>query len=112
MSDDLVDLSDILPTFVELASASLPPVSLPGASFAPRLLGKTSAQSPGRTWVFAEGGKRSWVRDRRWKLYADGQLFDVAADPEEKRAHGPLDPPVEARRARARLEAAQRSLSR
>ena len=59
---DLMDFSDFLPTFAELAGASLPAgVELDGKSFAARLRDGT----PGpRTWAFAQGknGKRFFVR--------------------------------------------------
>ena len=81
---DLMDFSDFLPTFAELAGASLPAgVELDGKSFAARLRDGT----PGpRTWAFAQGknGKRFFVRTQRYKLYSDGLFFDAATDPEEK----------------------------
>ncbi len=97
--DDLVDMSDFLPTLVELGDVALPEGgSLDGHSFAPRRRGQSGK---GREWVYAERGKsRFWVRSQRWKLYNDGKLFDVAADSEEK---SPLDPntePAEATAAR------------
>jgi arylsulfatase A-like enzyme len=80
--DGLVDLSDLLPTFAEIAEAPLPSdINLDGASFAPLLRGDTDT---GRPWVYAEkrDGNR-WVRTQRWKLYHDGRFFDMDADPEE-----------------------------
>ena len=94
---------DFLPTFAELAGGAPPEgVTLDGRSFAPALQGRTCE---GRRWVFAEHGKESWVRTRRWKLYRDGRLFDLREDPEEAR---PLPDDIttrEATHARAELGA-------
>ncbi|MBC8357065.1 MAG: sulfatase-like hydrolase/transferase [Planctomycetes bacterium] len=83
VADDLVDFSDFLPTLATVTEAKLPTgVSLDGHSFAARLV---DGQPSSRTWAFAEHGKRYWVRDRRWKLYDNGKLFDIASDPREER---------------------------
>jgi len=80
--DDLVDFSDILPTFADLGGGKLPARDLNGISFAGRLLdGKPST----RKWAYSErkGGLR-WVRTRQHKLYSNGNLFNLKADPDEK----------------------------
>lgn len=108
--DDLVDVSDLYPTFLELAGRDPAGAGrIDGQSFVPRLVhGK-----PGpREFVFAEHRGPSFVRDRRWKLYRDGRLFDVPADPLEK---SPLSGEAlsgEAVRARERLEAIYRRWDR
>lgn len=95
--DDLVDFSDILPTFLDLAGASLPAgEELDGVSFADRLRGQGA--SP-RTFAFCEeavlpkpGGVEpdgtssglQWMRTQDWKLYNDGRLFHMAEDPSEQ----------------------------
>ncbi len=81
--DDLVDMSDFLPTLVELAGSQVPnQPRIDGVSFAGRLLGKNT---PGRRWAFSEQQGKSWVRTARYKLYDDGRLFDVANDVKEKK---------------------------
>ncbi len=80
--DGLVDVTDVYPTIVELAGANLPQVPIDGHSFAPQLLGKSDATS--RKWVFAEHKGRSFVKDLRFKLYDDGEMFDLNADPQEE----------------------------
>ncbi len=79
--DDLVDVSDFLPTLAEIVGGELPgEVKLDGRSFAKRLLG----EGPGhREWVFAEHKENAFVKNRRWKLYSDGRLFDLQKDPNE-----------------------------
>jgi arylsulfatase A len=80
--DSLTDVSDILPTLAEAASAPLPQtVKLDGRSLWPTLRGEACS---GRNWVFAEHKQRCFVRDRRWKLYSDGNLFDMQTDPDEQ----------------------------
>ena len=87
--EDLVDFTDMLVTFAELADADLPQDrTIDGRSFAPRLTGE--GESP-REWIFCHywgfGRKqdeaRTSVHDARWKLYDDGSFFDLDVDPEE-----------------------------
>jgi arylsulfatase A len=104
--DDLVDFSDFLPTLAELGGGRAPKgVKLDGVSFAPRLLGK---KATGRQVAYAEQGKRWWVRSQRWKLYDDGRLFDLKADPQEKKPVPVAGQSKETAAARAELRKALR----
>ena len=84
--DDLVDFSDFLPTFLDLVGSSVPEdLQIDGQSFAPVVLGKPYEP---REWAFSEwaaakDGGRRWVRTKKWKLYEDGRLFNMVADPHE-----------------------------
>ncbi len=83
VADDLVDFSDFYATFAEFArspSATVPTID--GQSFASCLSGDGPAT---RKWAFSQGRGKHWVRTRRWKLYNDGRLFDVEANPAEKK---------------------------
>ncbi|MCH5372650.1 MAG: hypothetical protein JJ992_01635, partial [Planctomycetes bacterium] len=81
-NDDLIDFSDFLPTLASLAGADLPrDVTIDGRSFTPQLRGR--AGDP-REWVFTEWSGKAWVRDKRWKLYRQGTLYDLQLDPDEK----------------------------
>ncbi len=73
-------------------------VKIDGRSFLGQLRGSSDDS---RGWTFL--GKA--VRDQRWKLYQDGQFFDVQADPMEKQPIRPGDESPEGRAARARLHA-------
>ena len=112
--DDLVDFSDFLPTFTDISGAALPHDRvIDGRSFLPRIWGEKGTP---RDWIFChywERGRdksktKEFVRDRRWKLYDDGRIFDLQADPLET---SPLkEPDKNARVARNRLEAAFREV--
>lgn len=86
--DDLVDFSDFLPTLAEVADAKLPEnVIIDGRSFLPQLRGEKG--NP-RSWVFCQYQRnpgdplKRFARDKRWKLYQGGRLFDVLTDRLEK----------------------------
>jgi arylsulfatase A len=82
LTDALVDTSDVLPTLVELAGASLPenhPID--GHSLVPIL---TGAQSDVREWIFSYLGDRRVLRTKRFLLennapYDFGTLYDCGA---------------------------------
>ncbi|MDB4695149.1 sulfatase-like hydrolase/transferase [bacterium] len=81
-SDALVDFSDWLPTLVEVAGGHMER-KVDGRSFASTLFNADS--KPTRKYAFAESrGKRAWVRTQQYKLYNNGQYFNVNADPFEK----------------------------
>jgi arylsulfatase A-like enzyme len=107
VSDTLVDFTDILPTFAELAGAELPAGhAIDGQSFAAYLSGDAS-DGP-RTWIMSMGGKNEAavsqngvenqyvfrdrvIRDKRYKLYIAAtpertaeKLIDLRADPDEQ----------------------------
>jgi arylsulfatase A-like enzyme len=101
--DDLIDFSDLLPTFAELAGAELPGgVTFDGRSFAPQLRGEAGNS---RAWIFVQLGRGWYVRDDGWKLNERGELFSMQDAPfvEAPIAAGTTDPA--ARAARARLQA-------
>ncbi|MFH1924254.1 MAG: sulfatase-like hydrolase/transferase [Planctomycetota bacterium] len=79
LCDELVDLSDVLPTLAELAGADLPndrPID--GRSFAFLLEGKPGEP---RDWIFSYLGDRRILRTKRWLLEDNsphhyGRLYD------------------------------------
>ena len=95
--EDLIDFSDFLPTMAEIAGADLPKnTELDGRSFWPQCQGRKG--NP-RKWLFNYYFPRPysqhydnkyrhvetrWARDKRYKLYGDGRLFDVVDDVMEK----------------------------
>jgi arylsulfatase A-like enzyme len=94
VTDALVDLTDIVPTFCELTGAQMPVRYVyDGVSFAPLILGKKSDSE--RNWITALGGQFAMlvddriasahdfrdrvIRGKRFKAYVDttGQLKEI-----------------------------------
>jgi len=79
LSEELVDLSDVLPTLAELAGARLPDDHvIDGHSFAPLLRGEPYSS---RQWIYSYLGDRRVVRTKRWLLEDNspshyGRLYD------------------------------------
>ena len=76
---DLVDFTDLLPTFADVAGAKLQAtITYDGRSFAPQLRGK---KGNSRKWIFVQLGRNWYVRDEGWKLNQAGELFDMKDAP-------------------------------
>lgn len=76
---DLVDFSDFLPTFADLAGAKLPQaMTYDGRSFVPLLRGEKG--NP-REWIFVGCDNQWYVREDQWKLNKAGELFDMQDAP-------------------------------
>jgi arylsulfatase A len=106
----LTDFTDVLPTLCDLAAVAKPAgVTLDGMSQAAVLRGLPGAEPP-REWIFNQYNRRRVVRDRRFKLYSTGEMFDVEADRDE---HDNLSSSnsAEVEAARRRLEQVLASLS-
>jgi arylsulfatase A len=102
VKSDLIDFSDLLPTFAELAGATVPTdVKLDGRSFAPQLKGESGKP---RDWIFVQLGAGWFVRDDGWKLNQKGELFSMKDAPfvEAPVAADTTDPAAQA--ARKKLE--------
>jgi len=102
----LVDFTDLMPTCLELAGARVPP-GLDGVSFAPQLQGQ-----PGRprAWVHALYVDQYFVRDDRWKLRENGNLYDISNSPYDEKLVAPGQDTADAKAARERLGAVLRKL--
>ncbi len=121
--DDLVDMSDFLPTFVDVVGGKVNEASaIDGFSFAPRLMGTGSSN---RQWAYAEeavlpkpGGVEPdgsssglrWVRTADWKLYNDGRLFNMRSDEREQYVVSVSDDGVKEKEARELLQSALKQL--
>lgn len=105
VSDGLIDFTDLLPTFADLADAKLPEnYSFDGHSFAKHILGQ--ADDTDRTWILSMGGgagtydpetgrimnlyryRDRVIRDKNYKLYVEtdrssAKLVDLENDPAE-----------------------------
>jgi arylsulfatase A len=90
VSTDLISAADFLPTICEAANVSIPS-SIDGVSFLPQLQGERG--SP-REWLYSwysprqklDLKVREFAFDHHFKLYRDGQFFDLRSDPFEKSA--------------------------
>ena len=103
VSKTLIDASDLLPTFAEVAGAALPTKNvLDGRSFLPQLLSKKG--NP-REWIFIELGNKWYVRDARWKLNREDELFDMINSPFEEKLMTNYKDNKEATEAHKRLKA-------
>lgn len=98
---DLVDFSDFVPTFAELAGAKMPEgFVFDGRSFAPQLRGQSG--NP-REWVFVQLGRNWYARDDGWKLNQSGELFDLKDAPFVEKLVAPDAQDPKANEARQRL---------
>jgi arylsulfatase A len=103
VSADMLDSTDFLPTFAELAGAKLPERTIiDGRSLATQILG---GKGEPRDWIYIQLGAQWYVREAGWKLNQAGELFDMGMAPFEERvvAADTKDPAAIA--ARGRLQA-------
>lgn len=78
--DDLIDFTDMLPTFAEVAGVRTPENwKLDGRSFAPLLRGD-SGWKP-REWSYVQLQYNWCVRGPQYRLNRDGRLFDMSDAP-------------------------------
>lgn len=109
VDDLLISSSDILPTFADLAGAKLPTNKvIDGYSFLPQLMGKKG--NP-REWIFIELGNKWYVREAKWKLNREGELFDMSNAPFEEKLVSNYTDNKEASSAYSRLQTALKTLS-
>ena len=107
---DLVDFSDFLPTFVEIAGAKVSTTRpIDGRSFAPQLLGKPGQP---REWAYVHLGDKRYVRSDRWKLTGNGELFDMKEAPFREISVPTESDSAEAKAARTKLQAALDNLAK
>jgi arylsulfatase A-like enzyme len=91
VNDNLIDFTDFLPTLMEAATQkTLSANQSDGLSFYNQLLGQTIKT---RDWIFCHyephWGKfvpRRYVQNRKWKLYGNGELYNLEQDILEKNA--------------------------
>lgn len=82
MSDVLVDMTDMLPTFLELADYSTPETrSMHGKSFASYLQGETFES---RDWIASQLDEARWLRTQEWLLDGNGDLWFCGDESDEQ----------------------------
>jgi arylsulfatase A len=109
VSQDLVDITDPLATFAELAGAKLPEgVKFDSHSFAPQLRGEKGTPRP---WVFVQLGKNWFLREAGYKMNQSAELFDMSDAPFVEKLIAPADDTPQSTAARERLTAALKQLN-
>jgi arylsulfatase A-like enzyme len=114
INDNLIDFTDFLPTLVETATLNkLDSTLTDGHSFYPQLLGNNDNS---RDWIFCHydphWGKfqpRSYVQNKKWKLYGHGEFYDLGNDILEQ---NPLDTGIQNEEVQTILKQFQEVLSR
>ncbi len=88
VQSDLVSSVDILPTICDAASV-MPPEKIDGISFLPQIRGEKGTP---RSWLYCWYSPRQQANlsvkelafNHRYKLYRDGEFYDLQTDPLEK----------------------------
>ncbi len=79
VNHDLTDFSDFMPTFAEAAGAPLPVgVAIDGHSLFPQIRGEVGTP---REWIYVELNGHRYIRDAKWKLTGEGELYDMTKAP-------------------------------
>src|SRR5262249_24203783 len=100
---DLIDFSDLLLTFAELAVAKLPEgVKFDGRRFAPQLHGEKG--NPGE-WIYVQLGAGWYARNDAWKLNESGELYSMKDAPFVEALVPAISSDPQAQAARKQLQA-------
>ena len=79
--DDMVTAMDLLPTFASLSGSEVPANRIiDGRDISPLLLGQPSAKSPHESFFYYSGNDLKAVRSGQWKLFANGELYNLDQD--------------------------------
>lgn len=107
--DDMIDSTDFVPTFAELADAKLPEnKTYDGTSFLQTVKGKKGKT---RETIFIQLANMWYVRDANWKLNEKGELYDMSKAPFEEILVKADSSSPEAEKARKRLQTALEKLN-
>ena len=83
--DETTTAMDLHPTFAKLAGAAMPTDrKIDGKDIAPLLVGERDAKTPHDRFFYQQGGKLAAVRAGDWKLFVNGELYDLKKDLAEK----------------------------
>ncbi len=103
VSTDLIDASDLLPTFAELTGGKLPEkVVFDGNSIAPQLRGEAGKK---REWIYNQLAAMWYVREAGWKLNEKCELYDMSGTPFTEKLVAASADTEASKAARARLTA-------
>ncbi len=103
VSSDLIDSTDLLPTFAEIVGTKLPDKTIfDGHSFAPQLRGEAGKK---REWIYNQLAAMWYVREAGWKLNEKGELYDMSGAPFTEKLVAPSADTEASKAARTRLAA-------
>ena len=103
VSRDLIDFTDLYPTFLELAKVTPPDdLKFDGKSFAPSLRGSVDPFEK-RSWIYSQLGEFRMVRDWHHILDSEGNFHDLSKDPRQEQEVSPLDKIAPGRRQRLQM---------
>ena len=103
VSRDLIDFTDLYPTFLELANVSPPDsLKLDGKSFVSSLRGSEDPFEK-RSWIYSQLGEFRMVRDWHHILDSEGNFHDLNKDPRQEKEVSPLDKIAPGRRQRLEM---------
>ena len=99
-NDNLIDFTDFLPTLLDFSGTKpLNSEALDGLSFYQQLLGDNSNK---RDWIFCHYAPnwgqfkpKRYVQNKKWKLYDNGELYNLEQDIAEENSLQPANYPKE-----------------
>ncbi len=108
--NDLVSSTDFLPTLCEAAGVAVPS-NIDGVSVLPQIRGESGHPRP---WLYhwysprqgTDKAIREFAFDHRYKLYGNGEFYDLTTDRFEKQSLAPESLDAKAKKSRAKLQAA------
>lgn len=103
VSNDLIDFTDLYPTFLELAGINpSKSLKLDGRSFVPSLRGSDDPFDK-RNWIYSQIGDFRMVRDWHHIVDNQGSFHDLELDPRQENKVSPLDKQAPHRRERLEM---------
>ena len=85
-TDEIVTALDVHPTLAKMVGVAMPSDrKIDGKDIAPLLLGVTDAKTPHDRFFYQQGGRLAAVRSGEWKLFQNGQLYNLRTDLGEKK---------------------------
>lgn len=103
VSKDLVDFSDLYPTFLDIASIRAPKsAKIDGQSLVPSLRGSDDPFDK-RNWIYSQSGDFRMIRDWHHLVDNRGAFHDLEKDPLQQEEVSPLDKQAPHRRERLQV---------
>jgi len=96
--DEIATTMDMLPTIAALAGAKIPDDRvIDGKDISPLLLGEADAKTPHEAFFYYRTDELKAVRSGSWKLFTNGQLYNLDIDPGEQQNVADQNPGVVSR---------------